>query len=315
MEITYQVVAGGAGFVGSALCERLLETGHEQVVCVDSLVRGKEARIAHLTKNPRFTFLKADVREPFLIPGRITRIFHLCDLQQDSLDALRTRGEGTLRLLERAARDKARIVVAPAASAPCAERPEGSPHAEALALAFAKERGLDVRVVRLASVFGPGVSPSENLVAAYIESSLKRRPIAVEGEGANATYFLYLDDAVEALYRAAEAELPAGKVLFLADSRQVPSRELARLVARACGTRVRIAFDPSAPVEPKAPVVTSPEAEEAQRLLSWAPQCSLEEALAETVGSLREVVGPPEPRRRRRPQPPATLDTLFRNRS
>jgi nucleoside-diphosphate-sugar epimerase len=317
MEPTFAVVAGGAGFLGARLCARLLDEGRRQVLCVDDLSSGREENLAALLGRPGFSFLKASVCEPFLVPGRLERLYHLADPAGASLTALKTRGEGTLRLLERAARDRARVLVAPAATEPPSEA-GGAPHAEALALSFAKERREDVRVARLAPVFGPGMR-LDTVVGSFIESALKRRPIPLEGDGSPLSPLLYVEDAAEGLYRAMEADGLAGEVVYLGNPRRVTLRELARLVARACGTRVRLAFDPlglePAP-EPRAlgSGGAAPDEEAAHRRLGWAPRFTLEEALAATVEALRERVGPPEPRRRRRPEPPMplTAEAVFR---
>lgn len=312
MEPTYVVVAGGAGALGAKLCARLLSQSTKHVFCVDNLSQGKEERLAPLLENPRFTFLRADVCEPFLVPGRIERLYHLCDQAKDTLLALKTRGEGTFRILERAARDHARVLVVPAVTSSLLEVPPGAPHAEALALAFSRERREDVRVVRLASLFGPELAFDEGIVSSFIRSALERRPIPVEGDGSALLPLLYLEDAVDGLLAAMENEALRGEVLFLENRRRVTQRELARLIARTCGTRVRIAFDPLG-LEGKSPP-PPPEQEDAHPAFSWTPKVSLEEAISATVEALRPFVSPlPRRRRRRAPAPaPVTMETLFR---
>ena len=310
MEPTYVVVAGGAGFLGAKLCATLLSETKHHVICLDNLSYSQESAIAALRGQSRFTFIKGDASEPFLVPGKLVQLYHLCDPREATLAALKTRGEGTLKLLERALRDQARVVVCPALTDSLLDAPPGTPHAEALALAFAKEKRLDVRVARLATLFGPGMRLDANIVAEYIETALKRRPIEVEGEGQSLYSLLYLDDAVRGLLRVMEAE-QTGPVFHLGMRRKVAQRELARLVARACGTRVRLAFDPADTREVKPTDALLPE--QTYQLLGWEPSLSLEEALSLTVESVRPLIGPPDPKRKKRVEPQiTTIDNLFR---
>ena len=309
MEPTYVVVTGGAGFLGARLCAALLTETTHHVLCLDNLSSGQESALAALRGQSRFTFIKGDACEPFLVPGKLVQLYHLSDAGGATLSALKARGEGTLRLLERALRDQARVVICPALTDFLLDSPTGTPHAEGLALAFAKEKRLDVRVARLASLFGPGMRLDANIVAEYIETALKRRPIEVEGEGQTLYSLLYLDDAVRGLLRVMGAEQPG--LYHLGMRRKVAQRELARLVARACGTRVRLAFDPADVRESKPADSLLPE--QTYDRLGWEPSLSLEEALALTVESVRPLVGPPEPKRKKRVEPQiTTIDNLFR---
>lgn len=310
MEPTYVVVAGGAGFLGAKLCATLLSETTHHVICLDNLSSGQESALTALRGNSRFAFIKGDACEPFLVPGKLVQLYHLCDPREPALSSLKTRGEGTLRLLERALRDQARVVICPALNDFLLDSPPGTPHAEALALAFAKEKRLDVRVARLASIFGPGMRLDANIVAEYIETALKRRPIEVEGEGQNLYALLYLDDAVRGLLRVMSTT-QTGQVFHLGMRRKVAQRELARLVARACGTRVRLAFEPVDVREVKPSDAL--QSEQTYQLSDWEPSLSLEEALALTVESVRPLVGPPEPKRKKRVEPQiTTIDNLFR---
>lgn len=315
MEGPRALVTGGAGFVGSHLCDRLLDDGW-QVTALDSLVTGRVANLTHLSDHPRFTFLEADVRDPVDWSGDC--LFHLASRASPAaydrarVDTLTTNAQGTLRMLEVARRTGARFVLAstsevygdpeqhpqredyPGRVNPTGPRScydEGKRYAEALVAAAVHEWGIDARIARIFNTYGPRMDPEDGrVVVAFMQALIGGRPLPVFGDGRQTRSLCYVDDLVNGLIRLADRPGLAGEVINLGNPDERTILDLADLVQRIAGRTVGVEHRPALPDDPHR---RSPDIAKARRLLDWAPQVTLEEGLRRTWEWYR--VRPPQP--------------------
>ncbi|HEX2035207.1 MAG TPA: NAD-dependent epimerase/dehydratase family protein [Chloroflexota bacterium] len=310
------VVTGGAGFIGSHLCARLLGEGHE-VVCVDNLRTGSALNLATIQGDARFTWLNRDVSDlaqpllamPELAEGPVDAIFHLASpasprgyLRMPVETAL-ANSQGTYACLELARAKQARFLLASTSEAygdplehpqretywgnvnPIGQRAcydESKRFAEALTFVYLRTHGVDARVVRIFNCYGPHSDPEDGrLVPSAVTRALRGEPIVVYGSGEQTRSLCYVDDLVEGLVRAAWQRDTRGEVfnLGMPDERSV--REIVALVNRLCGHRSPITFGP--PISEDDPQRRCPDIAKARRVLSWEPGVPLEDGLARTI--------------------------------
>lgn len=228
------LVTGGAGFIGSHLCERLLREGYE-VICVDSLITGRRENIGHLLGSPNFTFIRQDVREPLEIEGKVDFVLHLAspaspaDFPKIPVDILMTGALGTFNALELAARKGAVFLLAstsevygdpqmipqpevywghvnPIGPRSCYD--EAKRFAEALTMAYHRKRGVPIRIARIFNTFGPRMRPDDGrVIPNFVMQALKGEPLTVYGDGLQTRSFCYVDDLVEGLWRLMHIEI------------------------------------------------------------------------------------------------------------
>jgi len=307
------LVTGGAGFLGSHLCDRLVADGHD-VVCVDDLSTGRRRNIEPLLAGGRFRFLQADVVDPPPLEGPLDRVFHLaCPVGAAHyagrpIATLRASGEGARRCLDLAAECGATFVLAstsevygdpevhpqvetyPGRVSPVGPRSaytEGKRFAEALAVAYGRERGVRVRIARIFNTYGPRARPDDGrVVSNFIVRALAGRPLAVHGDGRQTRSFCYSSDMVEALLRLAEAGAEAdGKPVNLGNPEEVSILDLAREILDLAGSKARIEF---APMMPEDPVRRRPDITRARQLLNWQPRVTRRQGLTATIRYYRE---------------------------
>jgi len=319
------LVAGGAGFIGSHLCERLLARG-EAVVCVDNLVTGRRANVAHLLAHPRFDFLEHDVvRELPRLPS-FDRVFHLASpasppaYQRHPVETLRANAEGTRRLLELAARDGARFLFFSSSEVygDPLEHPQGEPYrgnvspigprsmydeakryGEALTVSYAQARAVDVRIVRVFNTYGPRMDPADGrVVTNLIGQALAGEPLTVYGDGSQTRSFQYVDDLLEGVLRL--MEVPYQRPVNLGNPEEYRVLDFAHLVRELTGSDSPIVF---APLPGDDPRQRRPDISLARRLLDWHPRVPVREGLRRTISHLRReaAIGPVAPVRPRRP--------------
>jgi nucleoside-diphosphate-sugar epimerase len=297
-------VAGGAGFIGSHLCERLLSDGWS-VACLDSLVTGSAANVEHLIRNPLFSFRVCDIRHPANWDGDM--IFNLASpasppaYQRDRVLTLTTNAEGTRNLLELARRTGARFVQAstsevygdpeehpqretyPGRVNPIGPRScydEGKRYAEALVVAAVAEWGVDARIARIFNTYGPRMDPEDGrVVVTFIGRLIEGRPLPVFGDGSQTRSLCYVEDLVEGLLRLATAPDLAGEVFNLGSPDERTILELAEAVLRVAGRRAEIEF---LALPQDDPTRRCPEISRARHLLGWSPQVALDEGLRRT---------------------------------
>jgi UDP-glucuronate decarboxylase len=312
------LVAGGAGFIGSHLIDALLADG-ARVTCVDSLLTGRRANLAHLAHEPRFDLIEADVTEPLPALPRVDRVFNLAcaasppHYQADPVHTMMTSVLGTGRLLEFARDAGARFLQASTSevygdperhpqqesywgnvnpTGPRACYDEGKRSAETLTFDFERRHGLDIRVARIFNTYGPRMRADDGrVVSNVICQALAGDDITVYGNGEQTRSFCYVSDLVDGLLRLMAAETPLDGPVNLGNPREMTVGELVDLVVRMTETPSRIVRRPL-PVDD--PQRRRPDITRAETLLGWAPGIPLEEGLEATIAWFsREIVPPP----------------------
>jgi dTDP-glucose 4,6-dehydratase len=306
------VVTGGAGFVGSWLCERLLGEG-ARVWCVDSYATGSPDKVAHLTAHPGFTLVEADVSNGVPDPGRVDLVMHLaCPASpvhylRLPLETLRVASQGTVHALELAERYGARFVLASTSEVygdplehpqregywgnvnpigPRSVYDEGKRFAEATTMAYHRAHGVDVAIARIFNTYGPRMSLDDGrVVPTFLKQALSGEPLTVAGDGSQTRSLCWVEDTVDGLVRLACSE-ERGPV-NLGNDAETTMLELAETVVELTGSRSEISFVALPEDDPK---VRRPDISHARRSLGWVPTMSTEEGLKRTVRWMEETL-------------------------
>jgi nucleoside-diphosphate-sugar epimerase len=301
------IVTGGAGFVGSHLCDHLLSLGHK-VLCVDNLITGNLENIAHLKRNKRFRFLKKDVTKPFTFP-KADYVFHLASpaspvgYQTHSIETILVNSVGTRNMLETARRHKARFLYASTSEVygdpkvhpqredywgnvnsfgPRSCYDESKRLGEALVYEYLRKFKVDARLIRIFNTYGPRLNENDGrVVSNFINQALKGRPLTVYGKGSQTRSFCYVSDLVRGIYLAASRPGTKGGVFNLGNPNETSILKFARTVLSLCGKPgARIVRNPL-PVND--PTRRKPDISRAKRVLGWAPRVPLKEGLGKTI--------------------------------
>ncbi len=301
------LITGAAGFLGSHLCDRLLQEGWE-VEALDNLLTGREENLAHLRGHPRFHFRRHDVTQSVQVSEPVELVLHFAspasprDYLRNPIHTMKVDSLGTLHTLGVAKRYGARYVLASTSEVygdpevhpqpeeywghvnpvgPRSVYDEAKRFAEALAMAYHREHGVDVRVLRIFNTYGPRMRADDGrAVPTFIVQALRGEPLTVYGDGTQTRSFCYVDDLVEGVYRAAVAEGLGGTVLNLGNPEEVTVLELARLVREIVGRDVPIVHCPKPEDDPRR---RCPDITRARHLLGWEPKIPLREGLARTA--------------------------------
>jgi dTDP-glucose 4,6-dehydratase len=299
------VVAGGAGFLGSHLCDHLVARG-DQVVCVDDLSTGRRANVAHLAEHGAFEMVVADVSEAVPVEGPVDAVCHLASPASPPaylarpLATLAVGSEGTRRLLELAARHGARFLLASTSeiygdplvhpqvesyrgnvdpTGPRSVYDEAKRFAEALTMAFRRAEGVDVAIVRIFNTYGPRLTPGDGrVVSNFVVQALAGAPLSVYGDGSQTRSLCYVDDEVRGLVAVLDSDTTGPLNLGNPDERTV--LELARLVLEVTGSASAIEHRPL-PIDD--PTRRCPDVTLARSLLGWEPTVDLADGLARTA--------------------------------
>jgi UDP-glucuronate decarboxylase len=306
------LVTGGAGFLGSHLCDRLIERGHD-VLCVDNYFTGNKANIKHLLDHPHFELMRHDVTFPLYV--EVDRIFNLAcpaspiHYQHDPVQTTKTSVHGAINMLGLAKRTKARILQAstsevygdpevhpqpesywgkvnPIGLRSCYD--EGKRCAETLFFDYWRQHQLQIKVVRIFNTYGPRMHPNDGrVVSNFIVQALKGEDITMFGEGSQTRSFCYVDDLIEAMLRM--MDLPADFVgpVNIGNPGEFTMLELAEMVLRLTGSRSKISFRPLPSDDPKQ---RRPDISLAKRALDWEPKISLEEGLVKTIDYFKRMI-------------------------
>jgi UDP-glucuronate decarboxylase len=299
------LVTGGAGFIGSHLCERLLDTGAE-VVSVDNYFTGSRRNIAHLIANPLFEAVRHDVTFPLYI--EVDAIFNLAcpaspiHYQRDPVQTTKTSVHGAINMLGLAKRLKARIFQAstsevygdplihpqtedywgnvnPIGIRSCYD--EGKRCAETLFFDYHRQHGLDIKVARIFNTYGPRMHPNDGrVVSNFIVQALKNEPITIYGDGSQTRSFCYVDDLVEGFLRLMKMPADFPGPVNLGNPNEFTIRQLATKVIELTGSRSTII---AKPLPSDDPTQRQPNISLARERLGWAPQVQLDEGLAKTI--------------------------------
>jgi len=307
------LVTGGAGFVGSHLCDRLLAQGHS-VLAVDDFSTGDPSHVDHLRSHPRFRAARHDIARDLPAEARsAARIFNLaCPAspayyQRHPVQTTLTSVLGIWRLLEIADKSGARLLQAstsevygdpevhpqtesyhghvnPIGPRSCYD--EGKRCAEAMAFAYHRERSMPIRVVRLFNSYGPRLTPGDGrVVSNFIVQALRGDPLTVYGDGQQTRSFCYVDDTVDGLVRMMESDIEGP--VNIGNPEEHTVLELAEIVLRLTGSRSRIV---SRPLPADDPQRRKPDISLARAALGWQPRVGLEDGLARTTRYFRELL-------------------------
>jgi nucleoside-diphosphate-sugar epimerase len=307
------LVTGGAGFLGSWLCELLVRRGYE-VTCLDNLSSGRLRNVKHL--EGKIEVVEGDVVDPPPL-GRAEIIFHLAsraspvDFREHALEILAANSIGTLRMLQLAERWGARFVFASSSEVygnplqhpqredywgnvnPIGPRScydEGKRFGEALCMAYCRTRGLDVRIGRIFNTYGPRMRPDDGrVISNFIVQALRNEPITVYGDGKQTRSFCYVEDLVEGLARLGTREGIKGTVVNLGNPEERTILEIAGLVKSLTGSSSPIVFLPKPEDDPQR---RRPDIGKAKSLLGWKPKISLEEGLVKTIEYFQKQTKP-----------------------
>jgi dTDP-glucose 4,6-dehydratase len=307
-------VLGGAGFVGSHLCDRLLADGAGLVVSVDSLITGNEANLQSLRPNPRFRDVRHDICEPFEVEGSLDYVFNLAspaspiDYAQLPLETMRVGARGTEHGLE-LARKKGAVFLQASTSevygdplvhpqlesywgnvnpvGPRAVYDEAKRFGEALVSAYRRSRGLSVRIVRIFNTYGPRMRLDDGrVVPAFVAQALGGRDFTVFGDGRQTRSFCYVTDLVDGIVRLALSDVQ--EPVNLGNPQEMTILQFAEAVRTAAGGGGRIVHLPLPKDDPQR---RRPDITRARQLLGWEPRTSLADGLRETIGYFRSVPG------------------------
>jgi nucleoside-diphosphate-sugar epimerase len=304
------LVAGGAGFLGSHLCDALIADGYE-VVCLDSLLTGNLDNLAGLRLHPNFTFVKADVVDPLparIAKGRFDEIFNLAcaasppAYQRDPEHTLLTSVLGTRHLLQLAERTGARFLLTSTSEiygeplehpqresyrgnvnpiGPRACYDEGKRAAETLAFDYERAGRATVRVARIFNTYGPRLDPRDGrVVSNLVVQALAGDPLTIYGGGLQTRSFCYVDDLIAGLIALMRHDGTQPGPINLGNPQEITVLELARRVAQLTGTEVEIAHCPLPTDDPQR---RRPDIAVARRVLDWQPDTPLDEGLAATI--------------------------------
>jgi nucleoside-diphosphate-sugar epimerase len=299
------LVAGGAGMIGSHLCERLVDSG-DSVVCVDNLVTGSEANLARLLDSERFNLVRHDVSKELAITGPFDAVLHLAspaspaDFDRLPLEILDAGSVGTRNLLDLARSCGAVFLLASTSEVygdpsvhpqtegywgnvnpigPRSVYDEAKRFAEATTMAYHRARGVDVRVARIFNTYGPRMRAADGrVVSNFVVQALRGEPITVYGDGSQTRSFCYVDDEVAGLVALLGSD-HRGPV-NIGNPVEVPVIELARLVVDTVGSASEIVFKP---LPTDDPVRRCPDISLARSVLGWEPRVPLAEGLARTI--------------------------------
>ena len=306
------LVTGGAGFIGSHLCERLLKDEHE-VICLDNFFSGKRANIAHMYGDPNFELIRHDVVEPILL--EVDRIFHLAcpaspvHYQYNPVKTTKTNVMGTINMLGLAKRVRARILltstsevygdpeehpqkesywghVNPIGIRSCYD--EGKRVAECLMMDYHRQNKVDTKIVRIFNTYGPRMAIDDGrVVSNFCVAALRGEDLTVYGEGKQTRSFAYIDDLIEGLVRMMDAPDFIGPV-NLGNPDEFTMLELAAMAIELSKSSSKLVFRP---LPPDDPTRRRPDISLARERLGWEPKIPLREGLTRTVEHFRRELG------------------------
>jgi len=304
------VITGGAGFLGSHLCDYFLGRGHE-VICIDNLITGDPGNIAHLFGNERFRFIKHDVTDFIHVDGQINNILHFAspaspiDYLKLPIHTLKVGSLGTHKALGLAKAKKAKFLLA--STSECygdpLEHPQSEDYwghvnpvgprgvydeakrfAEAMTMAYSRHEGISTRIVRIFNTYGPRMRLEDGrALPTFMRQALTGEDITIFGDGKQTRSFCHVNDLVRGIYLLLQSGEPYP--VNLGNPEEITVGELAEKIIRVCGTRSRIVYEDLPEDDPK---VRRPDISKAKRVLGWEPEIKIDEGLRLVLGYFRE---------------------------
>jgi UDP-glucuronate decarboxylase len=301
------LVAGGAGFLGSFLCERLIGDRY-RVICLDNFLTGSTENLRHLRRAPQFSLIEADVCTPLPASLRADRVYNLAcpasprHYQADPVHTLMTSVMGARNLLDVAAASRGRLLQASTSEVygdpdqhPQTERywgnvnpigiracyDEGKRAAETLCFDYLRDRGVDVRVARIFNTYGPRMRPDDGrIVSNLIMQALNRRPLTIYGNGEQTRSFCFVTDLIDGLAKLMEVDPNPRTPINIGNPEEYSINELAAIVRRMTGSASPLVYQPLPSDDPR---LRRPDISLAGRLLGWSPKTSVRQGIARTI--------------------------------
>ena len=307
------LVTGGAGFIGSHLCEKLLNLGNE-VICLDNYYTGNKRNIIHLMDNPYFEAIRHDIIDPYFV--EVDEIYNLAcpaspiHYQYNPIKTVRTSVVGAVNMLELAEHIGAKILqtstsevygdpfvhpqpeeywgnVNPIGVRSCYD--EGKRCAETLFFDYHRQNNVKIKVVRIFNTYGPHMHPNDGrVVSNFIVQALKGEDITIYGDGLQTRSFCYCDDLVRGLIQMMNTDDSITGPINLGNPNEFTIKQLAELVIELTGTKSKIMYQPATQDDPQQ---RQPVIDKAKAILNWEPTIQLREGLEKTIEYFREIVG------------------------
>ena len=303
------LVTGGAGFIGSHLCKRLLDDGYK-VICLDNLITGNKQNIESLLSNPNFEFLEADVVKPITYNlSPITYIFHFAspaspiDYQNLPKETLLTNSIGTLNVLNLAKDINAKVLVASTSEiygdplehpqketywgnansfGPRSCYDESKRFAEAASYVYLHSYGMDIRIIRIFNTYGPNMQKDDGrVVSNFINWAIGGETIKIDGDGSQTRSFCYVSDLVEGIKKAMFTDGTKGEIFNLGNPEEYKIKELAEKIIELTNSKSTLVFSDT--FRPDDPMQRCPDITKARNVLNWEPKVKLEEGLSKTI--------------------------------
>ncbi|MCH7688260.1 MAG: SDR family oxidoreductase [Planctomycetes bacterium] len=303
------LVTGGAGFLGSHLCDRLIERG-DDVICLDNFFTGRKANIAHLLNHPRFELIRHDIVHPVFLEA--DQIYNLAcpaspvAYQYNPIKTIKTSTVGMVNILGLAKRCRARVLQAstsevygdpqthpqtedywghvnPIGPRSCYD--EGKRIAESLCINYHLAHGVEVRIMRIFNTYGPRMDPNDGrVISNFITQALGGEPLTIYGDGSQTRSFCYVDDLLEGMIRLMDQDQESGPV-NIGNPLEFSMLQLAEEVLKATGSDLELVHKELPPDDPKQ---RCPDITKAKDLLGWSPQVDLQTGLSRTVDYYRQ---------------------------
>jgi dTDP-glucose 4,6-dehydratase len=299
------LITGGAGFLGSHLCDFLLEHGYK-IICVDNLITGRLANIEHLSSNRLFKFIEQDVCEGLKIRGKVDFILHFAslaspiDYAEHPIETLKVGSLGTLNALELAHQKRAKFMMASTSEVygdplqnpqkeeywgnvnpvgPRSMYDESKRFAEALTMAYHRKVGVDTRIVRIFNTYGPRMKSNDGrIVPNLITQALTGRPMTIYGDGKQTRSFCYVSDLIDGIFRLMQADF--NDPVNLGNPNERNMLELADIIKEIASADSKLVFKPLPGDDPKQ---RRPDITRAKSVLGWRPKVNLKEGLTKTI--------------------------------
>ncbi len=299
------LITGGAGFLGSYLCERFLKEGYK-VICMDNLITGSRSNIASLESNPNFKFIKHDVSKYIDIDGEIDIILHFAspaspvDYLNYPIQTLKVGSLGTHNALGVAKAKKAKFLLASTSEVygdpevhpqpesyyghvncigPRGVYDEAKRFAEAIAMAYHKTHKLDTRIIRIFNTYGPRIRKDDGrVIPNFINQALKNKDITVYGDGKQTRSFCFVSDLIEGIYLLSQSDIH--DPVNIGNPVELKIIDMAKKIIKITGSKSKIAHKDLPKDDPK---VRQPDIAKARKLLNWKPKIALEQGLKETI--------------------------------
>ena len=306
------LITGGAGFLGSHLCDYLMEKGHD-VICIDNLLTGSSENIEHCIGNPKFTFIKHNVSEYIYIEGEIDNVLHFAspasplDYLKLPIQTLKVGSLGTLNAIGVAKDKKARFLLASTSEVygdplvhpqpedywgnvnpvgPRGVYDEAKRFAEAMVMAYHRSHGVDTRIVRIFNTYGSRMRINDGrALPAFISQALNGEDLTVFGDGSQTRSFCYVSDLVEGIYRLLVSDVT--DPVNIGNPTEIKLIDVAKEIVEMTGSKSKIIFKPLPIDDPKC---RQPDITKAEKLLSWAPEVSRTDGLKKTIEYFRTLL-------------------------